>query len=166
MSARETPGPPSVLQRWSGRLAALGVGILLVCALLTVADIVGRRMFGHSIPGMVDLTQLLVMTAVFLWVPHVFERRANVEVDLLFERLPRFVRDALDRLWLLFGAAFLLVVAWYSTIAAMQVFEYGDSSQTIGVPMILYWAPILFGTVLAAIVCIVQFVRSVSGRQR
>lgn len=166
MATAGTPETPSALQRWCRRLSGLGVAILLACALLTVADIVGRRVFGHSIPGMVDLTQLLVMTAVFLWIPYVFERRANVEVDLLFERLPQFVQAALDRLWLLFGAAFLVVVAWYSGRAALQVFDYGDSSQTIGVPMILYWAPILFGTVLATIVCLVQFVQPVSGRKR
>ena len=161
--ARATGGPAATpLHRLCRWLAAIGVAILLVCALLTVADIVGRRLFGSTIPGMVDLTQLLVMNAVFLWIPYVFECRANVEVDLLFERLPGAARRWLERLWPVLGAAFLLVAAWYAGRTALQVFEYGDSSQTIGVPMIWYWAPVLFGTVLAAIVCVVQFAQSMA----
>lgn len=161
------PGPAGpvdpLLHRICRGLAGIGVAVLFGCALLTVADIVSRRTLGQSIPGMVDLTQMLVMTAVFLWIPYVFECRANVEVDLLFERLPATAQRWLDRIWPLFGASFLLVAAWHSGRAALQVLEYGDSSPTIGVPMIWYWAPVLFGTVFAAIVCIVQFARALAG---
>lgn len=163
---RATAGPAATpLHRLCRGLAAIGVVILFVCALLTVADILGRRLFEWTVPGMVDLTQLLVMNAVFLWIPYVFERRANVEVDLLFERLPRVARRWLDRSWPLLGAAFLLVAAWYAGRTALQVLEYGDSSQTIGVPMIWYWAPVLFGTVLAAIVCVIQFAQAMADPQ-
>lgn len=163
----QNPGPAApvdqLLHRVCRGLAGIGVAVLFACALLTVADIVSRRMLGQSIPGMVDLTQMLVMTAVFLWIPFVFESRGNVEVDLLFERLPAAVRRGLERLWPLFGASFLLLATWHSGRAALQVLEYGDSSPTIGVPMIWYWAPVLFGTVLAAVVCLVQFARALIG---
>jgi len=150
-------GRRSVLHRLSRALAALGVLILLACAVLTVTDIVGRRLLGFTIHGMVDLTQLLVMAAVFMWIPYAFECRANVEVDLLFDRLPAPARRWLDRLWPLFGAGFLFAVAAYATQAAMQVLEYGDQSATLGIPMIWYWGPLVFGTLFAGVVCIAQF---------
>ncbi|MBN9460652.1 MAG: TRAP transporter small permease [Burkholderiales bacterium] len=158
--AGQAGSPESLLHRLCRWCATLGVAILLVCAALTVLDIVRRLLVGESITGLVDLTQLLVMTSVFLWIPYAFECRANIEVDLLFDRLPAFARRWLDRLWPLAGALFLVFAVWHSGRAAMQVLEYGDSSPTLGVPMIWYWAPVLFGTVLAAIVCTVQFVRA------
>lgn len=139
--------------------AAAGVLLLLACALLTVADILGRRLLGWSLPGLIDLTQLLIMGSVFLCIPFAFERRANVEVDLLYGRLPAPLRRLLAAAWLVLSAGFLLVVAWQVAQAAAQVIEYAESSPTIAIPMIWYWVPILFGTILAAIVCIHQLLR-------
>lgn len=155
-----------LLQRFCRGCASLGVAVLLACALMTVADILGRRLLGLSVPGLIDLTQLLVMASVFLCIPFTFEQRANVEVDLLFQHLPRRIRGALAVCWSILGALFLLLVAWHVGRAASQVLEYGESSATLAVPMIWYWVPILFGTVLAAIVCVRQVLRPNSHSDR
>jgi len=143
--------------------ALIGVAILIACASLTVADVLLRRISGEAIPGMVDMTQLMVMTGVFLCVPFVFEQRANVEVELLYDRLPGVVQRSLSRVWLVVALLFLLAIAWYVGIAASQVLEYGDRSPTVAIPMIWYWAPILFGTIVSAVVCVLQLVRSLAG---
>ncbi len=144
------------LSRFCRGCAAVGVTVLLACALVTVADVVGRRSLGLSLPGLIDLSQLLVMTSVFLCIPYTFERRANVEVDLLYQRLPRPLRRVLSVLWALASAAFLLVVVWHAGRAAGQVLEYGERSPTLALPMIVYWLPILFGCGLAGLVCLRQ----------
>ncbi len=146
----------SFTHRFCRLCAALGVGLLMACALITVADIVGRRAVGLSVPGLIDLTQLLVMSSVFLCIPFAFEQRSNVEVDLLFDRLPRKARQWLSVLWPLLGAAFLLSVAWHAARAAAQVVEYGETSPTLAVPMIWFWVPVFVGTSIAAAVCIRQ----------
>ncbi len=134
--------------------AAAGVGTLLGCALVTVVDVLGRKLANWSLPGLIDLSQLLVMTSVFLCIPYTFEQRANVDVDLLHERLPARWRARLDAAWALAGALFLGTVTWHAARAASQVLEYGERSPTLGWPMALYWAPVLFGCALAALVCI------------
>jgi len=153
------------LHRLCRGCAALGVLVLMACALLTVADILSRRLLGLSLPGLIDLTQLLIMASVFLCIPFAFEQRSNVEVDLLFQQLPHGARRLLAVCWSLLGAAFLLTVAWHVGRAAVQVLEYGESSPTLALPMIWYWVPILFGTVLAAVVCIRQVLRPVPQSQ-
>lgn len=150
----EDPAGGRLLHRLCRWCAAAGVALLLACALLTVTDILGRRLLGESLPGLIDLTQLLVMSSVFLCIPYAFEQQANVEVDLLFQRLPYRVQRLLAATWAALGAAFLLAVAWNVGRAALQVLEYGESSPTLAVPMIWYWVPILFGTMLAAVVCV------------
>ncbi len=149
----------SLLRGFCRACAGIGVAILIACALLTVADVVLRRVRGEAIPGMVDLTQLMVMTGVFLCIPYVFEQRANVEVELVHERLPASMQRALSLLWSVVSALFLVAIAWYAAIAASQVLEYGDRSPTVAIPMIWYWAPILFGTIVSAFVCVVQIAR-------
>lgn len=147
------------MHRFCRACAAVGGTLLLACALITVADIVSRRTLGLSVPGLIDLTQLLIMGSVFLCIPFTFERRGNVEVELLFDRLPRRARRVLAALWSLLSAAFLAAIAWHAGRAALQVLEYGERSPTLAVPMIWYWIPILFGTVLAAGVCLHQMLQ-------
>jgi TRAP-type C4-dicarboxylate transport system permease small subunit len=146
----------SVLQRLCRASAAAGVAVLLGCALVTAADIVGRKTVGWSLPGLIDLSQLLVMTSVFLCIPYTFERRANIEVDLVHGRLPARVRTVLAVVWSLASAAFLAAVTWHAGAAAAQVIGYGERSPTLGWPMVLYWLPVVLGCAAAAAVCIVQ----------
>ncbi len=150
------PAAAGPLQRLCRASAAAGVAVLLGCALVTVVDIVGRKTVGWSLPGLIDLSQLLVMTSVFLCIPYTFERRANIEVDLLHDRLPARVRTGLAVSWSLASAAFLAAVTWQAGAAAAQVMEYGERSPTLGWPMLLYWLPVLLGCGAAALVCIVQ----------
>jgi TRAP-type C4-dicarboxylate transport system permease small subunit len=149
----------SLLHVFCRACAWIGVAILIACALLTVADVVLRRVSGEAIPGMVDVTQLMVMTGVFLCIPYVFQQRANVEVELVHERLPMLLQRSLSLLWSVVSAVFLVAIAWYVGIAASQVLEYGDRSPTVAIPMIGYWAPILFGTIVSTVVCLLQLAR-------
>jgi hypothetical protein len=91
--------------------------------------------------------------------------------DRKYRSLPEDIRKVIDQAsgqallavcWSVLAALFLLLVAWHVGRAASQVLEYGESSATLAVPMIWYWVPILFGTVLAAIVCIQQLLRPIS----
>jgi TRAP-type C4-dicarboxylate transport system permease small subunit len=145
-----------VLARSCFVFAAAGVGTLLGCAALTVVDVLGRRLADWSLPGLIDLTQLLVMTGVFLCLPYTFERRANVEVDLLHARLPAAWRAGLDMAWALAAAAFLGAVTWFAAQAARSVHDNGEASPTLGWPMLLYWLPLLLGCSLAAWVSLSQ----------
>ena len=141
------------VSRWG---AALGIAVLFGCAAITVVDIVSRRTIGLSLPGLIDLTQLLVMTSMFLCIPYTFQMRANVDVDLIHKRLSPALQRGLDALWGLLSAAWLLAVVGYAGAAALQVLEYGETSPTLAVPMVAYWLPILIGCLLAAIICLWQ----------
>ncbi len=136
--------------------AVLGVATLMLCALITVVDVLARRSVGWTIPGLVDLTQLMVMAGVFLCLPLTFEQRANVEVDLLFLKLPAAAQRGASRLWALLSALFLALIVWYGGAAALQVYDYGDRSPTLNAPMLWYWVPLLLGMVLCLLVCLYQ----------
>jgi len=136
--------------RWC---AYLGVALLLICALLNVGDIATRRVIQLQISGMVDVTQLMVMACAFLCIPYTFMKEAHIDVDFVVNTLPLRVRYVMMSLWGLTGAAFMGTVTWYAGIAASQALTNGDSSTTIGVPMVYYWVPLLFGCALSALVC-------------
>lgn len=138
--------------RWC---AYAGVVVLLLCAVLNVGDIATRRVIQLQISGMVDVTQLMVMACAFLCIPYTFMREQHIDVDFVVNTLPLRVRHAMMSVWGLMGAGFMGTVTWYAGIAAAQAMTNGDSSTTIGIPMIYYWVPLLFGCALSTLVCLV-----------
>ena len=135
--------------RWLERLALAGVLALMSAMLVAMADIVARKALGFSIKGTIDVEQLAQIACVFCVLPVTFLREANITVDFLTDRLPprplAWLRCAVQVLCALLLAA----IAWYSADQALVQVRNGDRSQTLGIPMVLYWAPMLFGTAVS-----------------
>lgn len=145
------------IARW---LAYAGMALLCGAMLVQIADIATRRTLGFSILGVIDLTQLGVMGCVFLAMPLAFLRGTHVGVEFLTDMLPAPLLAAVKLASGLIGAAFMLALAWYGLLQAQIALEQGDKSVTLGIPMILYWAPLLLGTLGSAATALVAALRA------
>ncbi len=87
--------------------AWFAMALLAAAIMVTVVDVCTRRTIGWSVPGLVDITQLLVMSFVYFSIPFGFMRESNVSVDFVTDRFPpralAFVKGACA----LLGAAFM-----------------------------------------------------------
>jgi TRAP-type C4-dicarboxylate transport system permease small subunit len=129
-----------------------GVAVLMV-------DISARKTVGFSILGTIDLTQLAQVSCVFLVLPLVFLRESHIAVDFVTERFPPRVQAAVHAVSALLGVALLGAILWYSwEQAAIQV-RQGDRSVTLGIPMALYWAPLLLGSLLSILASLFVLVK-------
>ena len=126
-------------------LAYLGMVMLCGAMLVVIVDIAARKSIGFSILGTIDLTQLGVMGCVFLSMPLAFLRGTHVGVEFVTDRLPAPLLRALKCAVGSLGAAFMLTLAWYGLGQARIQLAQGDVSVTLGIPMILYWVPLLVG---------------------
>jgi len=134
--------------------------LLLVCAVLvTVTDILARRSVNVSIYGLVDLTQLFVMGFVFLSIPYGFMLGSHVSVEFATDALPPRALAGVKSLAALLGSVLMLAITSFSWTRAMQQIENGDVSQTLGLPFIWYWAPLLVGALLSLATSLLQTVR-------
>lgn len=146
---------PGLLAGAVFRLAALvGMLALLGAGLVTVADIV-LRFFGGAVPGVVDLVQLLVLTAAFAAIPFAFFRDGHVSVDLLTQAFPRRLQALLSFLTALAALGLMGLVLLYGWRSAQMQMMFGDMSQNLGIPMIWYWAPLLTGSALSMLACLI-----------
>ena len=140
------------ITRW---IALAGAALLLLGVLMTIADIVIRQTVGGSVPGTVDLMQLIVMWSALVAIPYGFVSGGHVAVDLLTERFSTPVQRALGVLSALLSTAFLWAVCYFSAHQAWLEFGYGDRTQTLGIPIILYWIPMLVGMFLGGLAALV-----------
>lgn len=143
-------------ERWLERItlvgALLGVTVLTIAITVVVGDIIWRRIGGGSFIGAVDLTQLSVVVAASLSIPYAFTKGAHVKVDLLSNFLSTGARRFLDICAALFGAALLAFLLWLTWGRAMEIWTYGDVSQDLAIPMILFWAALIVGLFLSVLV--------------
>ncbi|MGE0737343.1 MAG: TRAP transporter small permease [Alphaproteobacteria bacterium] len=139
---------------WAQRLANAAQALLLVGVLITIADIALRPIANTAIPGTVDMMQLFVMWSALLAIPAAFLTDEHVAIDLFTKSLPLAVQRALRLMATLMGVAVLVLLAWYGAQQGWHEHAAGDSTQTLGLPIGLYWIPLLFGLALSALACL------------
>lgn len=125
-------------------ILALGLGVLAI-----IADISLRHALGISIVGAVDLTQLAQLWCVALVLPLTFLRESNITIDFVTARFPQRWLAALRATVQLLCAVFLFALTFYGAQQAYLQIAQGDVSQTIGIALVWYWAPLLCGLFLS-----------------
>ena len=137
--------------------ACLGMLALCGAALITVIDILLRKIAGSGIFGTIDLVQLCIVTTAFLAIPFTFDKAAHVSVTALAERFSPFWQDLSQLGAMILATILMILIGYYGFLQAEMQFEYGDLSMNIGLPMIYYWVPMIWGSVLAAFVTLSRF---------
>ncbi len=140
--------------------ARLGMLLLIGAVLATIADILARKLAGYTYSATIDVVQLLVLAAADLRSPYAIAIRSHVAVDVLANPLGIRGRALTDLLTACLGTLLLTSFAWFGGEQASLQHSYGDASQTVGIPMIWYWLPLLYGCVLSALMCGVLAVRA------
>ncbi|MFA7429531.1 MAG: TRAP transporter small permease [Rhodospirillaceae bacterium] len=140
---------------WMDRLtlacALAGMAVLAVAMAVVLADIVMRSTVGIAVLGTVDITQLCVMACAFWAIPFAFMRAGHVRVEVGAERMPGRLRHGLDAVAAVVGAVFVGLIGVYGWQSAQLAHQYGDLSQTIGIPLAWYWATLLSGCALSVL---------------
>lgn len=145
-----------IVAAWAAKLGAV---CALLAGLVTCADIIIRNLGGQGILGTVDITQMFIMATAFLTIPYGFIVDSHVAVEIGIERLPFRLQALCKMVAALFGAALMLAIGWYGVGQFKTVALMGDRSQTIGLPMVWYWYPLLAGAFFAALMASVVMLR-------
>jgi TRAP-type C4-dicarboxylate transport system permease small subunit len=137
-------------ERAAGWAGALGAACALLAGLFTCLDIAIRNLGGQGILGTVDITQLMIVACAFLTIPYGFMTDSHVSVDIATTRLPLRLRALCRAFAALLGGVLMLAIGWFGIGQAQTVAMMGDKSQTIALPMIWFWYPLLGGAFFTA----------------
>ncbi len=120
--------------------ALSGVALFAIMA-LTFFDVLGRKFLSNSIPGSLELTELLMVVVIFGAIPLVSRRGEHVEFDSLDPYLPAWVRRAQAVLVHLLCGAALLGLAWLMFKTGAQFGENGETTAQLKIAK----SPFIYG---------------------
>ena len=120
------------LRTLCGWLAAVA---LFAIMLLTLADVGGRKLLSASVPGSLELTELLMVVVIFTSLPLVALAGEHVVFDSLDAWLParvKQIQQAAVELLCALALGGLAVLMWTK---GSQMTEYGDVTAQLRLPL-------------------------------
>jgi TRAP-type transport system small permease protein len=139
-----------LLEWLCGSLAALALfGIMI----LTLVDVSGRKVLSESVPGSLEMTELLMVVVIFAGLPLVSLAGEHVVFDSLDPWLPAPVRRLQGLCVDLCCLVGLLGLAWVMWTMAGQRAGDGETTAQLKLPI----APFVYGmSVLCAVTALVH----------
>lgn len=117
-----------------------GAALFAIMA-LTFFDVGGRKLLDNSIPGSLELTELLMVVVIFAGLPLVSLRGEHVTFDSLDAHLPAGVRRAQAVIVHLLCGAALLALAWLMWRTGGEFAQTGETTAQLKILK----APFVYG---------------------
>lgn len=118
-----------------GGIVFLGGIMLLVMMAMTIVDVIGRYVFNSPLSGAGELTELLLVSVIFMGLPAVTMQKEHVTVDLFTARMPQWIER-----WRIYAIGILSTIilgtiGWQLWVHAGQIGAYGDVTTTLRIPI-------------------------------
>jgi TRAP-type C4-dicarboxylate transport system permease small subunit len=152
----------SRILRQAEKAATYG-GCLCLFALMVVAtaDVAARYFFSRPFFWTYDVVTLYLTPALFFLVlSDSFRSGSQVNVDVLYSRLPRGAQRASDTLWSILAAIVFALIAYAGAVRAWAAFANGD--VTVGIVPWPTWPSVALVPLGAGMLLIRLLVRAVA----
>jgi TRAP-type C4-dicarboxylate transport system permease small subunit len=148
------------------RFCAILAGLLLTgITLLTCASVAGRELFGKPLVGDFELAGVLAGAAIALFMPLCQAQRGNIIVDFFTSKASGATNARLDRLGALLVSGVMLMLAWRTTVGAVNAYSTQSGSMILGFPEWITYSLMVPPFVLTALISLVQSARSHEAHQ-
>lgn len=121
-----------VLRLLCGLPAALALFAIMI---LTLVDVSGRKALSASVPGSLELTELLLVVVIFSGLPLVALAGEHVVFDSFDAWLPAWLQRAQQAAIEVLCAVALGALAWLMWVKGSQMTEYGDTTAQLRLPV-------------------------------
>jgi len=111
------------MNRW---VAGVGAWSLVFLMLLTAADVVGRDLLGHPVPGTVELSQYLLAVFILSGLAYTQQIKGHVNVSILISRLPVSGQLFLKLISSVLGLALFGLLAWQGWVVGLAEHTVSD----------------------------------------
>lgn len=149
--------------RLIGVLTRLAWVSLFFMMILTVADVVMRKVFNNSILGALESTELAMIVLIYFALAHVETVDGHVKVDLIVDRFGPRVQAAFDVLTQLIGSLMFGLMTLSSLYYAERMRATGQVTQDLWIPL---WPFVYVVAIGLALMCLVLFFKCLRALDR
>ncbi|MBI1201348.1 MAG: TRAP transporter small permease subunit [Rhodopseudomonas sp.] len=141
-------------------LSAAGTVLIILMAIGVNADILGRELINHPVPGVTEFLGLAIVSVVFLQIANTSREDRHISNDLLVSwvatRRPRLA-SFIYGVFHLVGAAIFLLIVWWVVPILLENYNGGYYKGTAGFVEIPVW-PFIATVIVGAAAAAVQYV--------
>ena len=121
-------------------LARVAAVALALIAVVTLCDVIMRKVFNSGFTFTVETTEMAMALIVFLGVGLVTHRREHIVVDVVTLRLPQRTRIWLGLVTNILSLGFVVLMVWRLWLQAAFITAKGDTTPILNFPL----APIAY----------------------
>ena len=130
------------LDRFIFILAVISGSASLFCMLFISFVVGGRYLLNHAIPGMLDITEMMLVLIIFFPLAYVEKNKGHLQITILYSVLPGRMRSLLEYIWKILTCALFGAMAAMSFRGMVTSFlEHEASWGELAIPL---WIPKLF----------------------
>lgn len=141
------PGFLGVIDSGISRIESviLAVGVLLMAA-NTVANVIGRFVFGESLFFAEEVNRILIVMITFAGIGYAARHGRHIRMSALYDALPTSVRRLLMICIAFVTSGTMFFLCYYAFTYMQSIYNTGRVLPTMGVPLYLMyvWVPIGF----------------------
>jgi len=144
-------------RRWlfSPLMIAARIAVVAMCV-ATLADIVGRHVFGLPIPGIIELAELALVWAAFTGIAAAFRTGTHVSVELIELLLSRRGLAVIELMTTLIVVMLMAWLAWLGIAEFLETMDWDDRTTDLGILYTWYWAAVVVGYSGSVVLLIVR----------
>lgn len=139
------PGPLGYIDSFISRIESwiLAVGVLLM-ALMTCGNVIGRFGFGYSLFFAEEVNRILIVLITFAGISYAARQGRHIRMSAIYDALPFLGRKILMTVICVVTSVTMFLLFYYSLVYVYSVYDSGRvlSSLQIGVFWAYVWVPV------------------------
>jgi C4-dicarboxylate transporter, DctQ subunit len=150
----DKPKQTNIVLRWLNRVDhgiaivesyVLAWGVILM-AINSVANVVGRFVFSHSLYFTNELNEFLIVLITFVGLGYAARKGRHIRMSAIYDQLPDLGKKVLMILIAAVTGAVMFVLAWYSYEYVSRVARLGRVTPALQLPLYItyLWIPLGF----------------------
>jgi len=154
----------NILTQSTRYLNIIGIIAVVVLMLVITTDVIGRFIFNHPLPATIEITQYVMVIAVYGSVAYCAIERGHVSVELFVSMFPPKTQRIIDTVTSLLSLSLFASIVWASAKSLAMSWNRHEVSTTLGLVTWPFRTVMLIGLILLSLVLLVDFIRIITKR--
>ena len=143
---------------WETRIASViricsyvGMGAIVTMMVVTFGHSISRYAFEAPIPGMVEISKVLLVMAIFMIIAYCQVEKGHISVGLLVERMSRRKQAIVDSITYTICFVTGSIAVWRTIVKGIYVFDQNPVSSNLRIPDAPFVMIVAFGWTILTI---------------